>query len=304
MAFGQLRYGSVFVLAHDRSQVNEGRNIPAVRLVEQDVFRRRRDELCTAHDVCDLHEMVIDDIGKVISWHAVAFQQNLILKFAVRDRDVAMQHIEEGRIAIEWHLLADDIRIAILDVRIDYVLRQVAAGTVIAAELAGRMILFRIAEAIVSMAALDQLFGIFLVEVHALTLHIRTVATAESRALVRDDVCHLERAVDEVDSIRDITGTVSIFDTQDEVTFLGLGIEVAIECSTQVADVHVSRRAWSETGTNFLISQLLFLLFIVGCFHTNEKILLCEYTTIWENRKAFPVKGRRSFGFSQCFRNW
>ena len=40
---------------------------------------------------------------------------------------------------------------------------------------------------------------------------------------------------------------------------LGLGIKVAVESRAQIADVHVTRRAWCETGADDLFSQLIFL---------------------------------------------
>ena len=52
--------------------MDERRDIPAEGLVEQDVFRRGSDELRTAHDVRDVHEMVVDDVGEVVRRHAVA----------------------------------------------------------------------------------------------------------------------------------------------------------------------------------------------------------------------------------------
>ena len=93
VALRELRDGAVLVLAHDRVEVDEGRDIPAERLVEQDVLRRRGDELCTAHDVRDVHEMVIDDVGEVVGRHAVTLQEYLVLELFVLDRDVAVEHV-------------------------------------------------------------------------------------------------------------------------------------------------------------------------------------------------------------------
>ena len=85
----------------------------------------------------DVHEMVIDDVGEVVGRHAVTLQEYLILELFVLDRDVAVEHIEERRLARERHLLANDIGIAVLEVLFDDLRREVAAGAVIAAELAG-----------------------------------------------------------------------------------------------------------------------------------------------------------------------
>ena len=62
----------LLVASHDGGEMHKHGRLPAERLVEQDVFRRRGDELGAADDVRDLHETVVDDIGKVIGRHTVA----------------------------------------------------------------------------------------------------------------------------------------------------------------------------------------------------------------------------------------
>ena len=255
MALRELRGGAVGVLAHDRGEVNEGRQLPAVALVEQYVLRRGGDEFRAADDVRDVHEMVVDDVGEVIGRHAVALQQHLILQLFVRDADVAVQHIEVGRLARERHLLTDDVRVAVLQVRIDDILRQVAAGAVVAAKLALRVIFVRVAEAVVGVAELDELFRVFLIDVHALTLYVRCIGAAEIRALVRHDFGELQRAVDEVHGICDVAGAVRVLDAQDKGAVLRLGVEIGVECRAQVADVHVACGARGEAGAYILVSQ-------------------------------------------------
>ena len=71
MAFRELGYGAILVFAHDRCKVDEGRRFPAISLVQEVVFRRGGDEFCAAHDMSDAHQMIIDDVGEVVSRHTV-----------------------------------------------------------------------------------------------------------------------------------------------------------------------------------------------------------------------------------------
>ena len=211
--------------------------------------------------------MVVDDVGEVVGRHAVTLQEYLILELFVLDRDVAVEHIEERRLARERHLLADDIGIAVLEVLFDDLRREVAAGAVIAAELAGRVIFVRVTEAVVGVARLDELLGVLLVEIHALALDVRAVRAAEGWALVRDDVRHLERAVDEVDGVGDVARAIRVLDAQDELALLGFCVKIAVKGRAQVADMHVARRARRKTRADSLLSQWNSSSLCIRCVH-------------------------------------
>ena len=199
--------------------------------------------------------MVVDDVGEVVGRHAVALQEDLVLEFFVLDRDVAVEHVEERRLTREWHLLADDVRVTVLEMLLDDLRCEVAAGAVVAAELAGRVIFIGGAEAVVGVTRLDEFLRVLLVEVHALTLDVGAVRAAERRALIRDDVSHLERAVDEIDGVSDVACAVRVLNAQDELTLLRFCIKVAVKGRAQVADVHVARRARREARADSLLSQ-------------------------------------------------
>ena len=260
MALRELRDAAVLIFAHDRREVDEDGDVPAERLIEEDVFWRRRDEFRAAHDVRDAHEVVVDDIREIVRRHAVALQEHLVLELAVRDRHDAVQHVLVRRLAIERHFLADDVGIAVLEVRVNDVLRQVAARAVVAAELARRVVFVGVAEAAVGMARRDELFRIFFINIHAFALDVRAAVAAIARAFVRRDARELQRALDEVDGVRDVARAVGVFDAQDEVALVRLREEISVERRAQVADVHVARRARREARAYFLVRQGLFLL--------------------------------------------
>ena len=71
------------------------------------MLRRRRDKFRAAYDVRYFHQMIVNYVREIVRGHAVALQQNLILKFGIGNRDVAMQYVKEGRFARQRHFLSD-----------------------------------------------------------------------------------------------------------------------------------------------------------------------------------------------------
>ncbi len=70
--------------------------LPPECAVQQYVLRRRGDPLLGADDVCNLHEVIVDDIGEVIGGEAVRLQKNLIVDIVVFEGDVARgAHLEK-----------------------------------------------------------------------------------------------------------------------------------------------------------------------------------------------------------------
>ena len=63
----------VLAIAHDRRAVDIGRDVPAEGFVEKIVLGRRGKILAAAYDVGNAHEMVVDDICKVIRGKTVGF---------------------------------------------------------------------------------------------------------------------------------------------------------------------------------------------------------------------------------------
>ena len=262
MALGELRDRAVLILAHDWRQVDEGRRLPAEELIEQDMLRRRGDELGAADDMGDAHQMVVDDVGKIVGRHAVPLDEDLILERVVADGDVAVNHIVEGRRAAERHLLADDKRLALREVLVDDFLRQIAAGAVVADK---ALVVFRrllmcfagIAEAAIGEAVVDELLRIFGIDVHALALDVGAAVAADVRAFVRNDVGRVKRAVDEVDSIGHEARAVGILNAQDEVPLLGLGVKIGVERRSEISNMHIPCRAWGKTSAYFFCIQCI-----------------------------------------------
>ncbi len=54
------------------------------------------DPLLGADDVGDLHEVVVDDVGEMVSGEAVGLHQHLVVDVRVLEGDVAAQFVAEG----------------------------------------------------------------------------------------------------------------------------------------------------------------------------------------------------------------
>ncbi len=57
----------------------EARRLPAEGLVEQHVLRCRRNPFLGANDVGDTHEVIVDDVGEMVSREAVGLHEHLIV---------------------------------------------------------------------------------------------------------------------------------------------------------------------------------------------------------------------------------
>lgn len=99
-------------VAHDGGAVHVGRHLPAEALVEEVVLRGGGEIFAAAHDMGDAHEVVVDDVGKVVGRQTVALQEYLIVERLILHRDVAKACIVEGRGAVLRDTLANDVGLA------------------------------------------------------------------------------------------------------------------------------------------------------------------------------------------------
>ena len=241
------------LVLHDRRAVDIAGNLPSECFVDEVVFRCRGQVFHTAHDIGDAHQMVVDDIGEVIGREAVAFEQNLLVERFVVDRDRSEHFVIEGCLSFRDRL-ADDIGFAGSDAFLTLFRCQLFARIVIFEAVAFGFALFLqaflVAEAVMSAAAGDQLFGIFFVKTafDTLGLYIRTVCAADVRTLVMVQTAGFQRIVNNICCTFDKTSLVGILDTENIDT---LGIfscdKIGIQGSAQIADMHISGRTRCES---------------------------------------------------------
>ena len=245
---------------HDRRNVDISRDIPAKCFVQQIVLGSGRQILVAADNVGNTHRMVVNDVCKVISRHAIGFNQNLVVQFRVVDGDIAENLIMEGRGAFLRALLANNVRNAGSQFFCNLFLAQVAAVAVIFGDHAGSGLnlahLFQtvlVAEAVISMSQLYQLFSICLEHAHPFTLDIRTDRAADIGAFVPVEAGLAQGIVNDIDRTFDITFLVGVLDTQDKSAVMFFGDQVGVQCGTQVTDMHITGRAGCKPGSDGFI---------------------------------------------------
>ena len=127
MALGHL----IVLVAHDGRAVDILGDLPAEALIEQVVLRRGGEILRTAHHVRDAHEVVVNDVGKVVGRQTVALDEHLIVQRIVVDGDVAEDLVVEGGLPGLRNLLADDKGLAGGEICLNLLLAQSRAAPVV-----------------------------------------------------------------------------------------------------------------------------------------------------------------------------
>ena len=82
-------------------------------------------------------------------------------------------------------------------------------------------------------------------------LNVRAAVAANVRPLVGKNIGLGQRPFDKINGVRYITGAIGILNAQEKIAAVRLGEKVGVERRPQIADVHVSRRAWRKAGAYF-----------------------------------------------------
>ena len=90
----------------------------------------------------DSHEMVVHHIGKVVGGIAVRFDQDHIVQLRIWYLDDAIDFVLEFRRSFGRHILADDERLACLQIGFHFLLGKMQAVLVIHDDLLARDLLF------------------------------------------------------------------------------------------------------------------------------------------------------------------
>ena len=281
----------VLRVLHDGRAVDVDGLLPAERIVQQVVLRRRGQILAAADDMGNAHQVVVHDVRKVVGRHTVGLDQNLVVQFPDIDLDMTVDNIVKARHAALGDLLADDIGLARGQLGGNFLGGQVAAMAVVVGHFT-RSALGLVhfvqallgAEAVVGLARLDKLLGVLLEHAHALALHVGADGTAHVGALVPGQAGSLERAVDDVGSALDQAALVGVLNAQDEGTAVMAGLQIGVQCGAQVADVHIARGRRRKTGADGRHSYYPFIRHSIGFIIGGRKGGV-------NGRKGFPQGG-------------
>ena len=119
--------------------MNVSGNLPSECFIKQIVFRCRTQILRTAHNVCDVHCVVVNYICKIVSWITVGFNKYLVLQLGIFNCYFAKNRINKCCGSFGGHFLAYNIRYALCQKSVNFLLWQVSAMAVISS--ANRIVL-------------------------------------------------------------------------------------------------------------------------------------------------------------------
>ena len=244
MALGHLMLG----IPHHRGTVDVGGDGPAEGLIEQVILGGGGQVFAAPDHMGDAHQVVIHHVGKVIGGQPVPLQQDLVVQGAVLHGDLPEGDVGEGGAPVLGNLLADDVGFTGVQVGLDFLRGEVAAGVRFLLE--GSALLFGlslVAEAVVGVAFFHQKLGIFSIKPPALGLDVRA---ADVRALVMGQTALLEGAVDELCGPFYLPGLVGVFQAEDELPAGLAGDEPSVQGGAQVAHVHVTGGRRREPGAD------------------------------------------------------
>ena len=123
--------------------------------------------------------------------------------------------------------------------------------------------LFLRAEAVVSVARLDQLLCIGQVQILALRLDVRADRAAHVRAFIPVHAAAAQRVVNDLRRAFHKAHLIRILNAQDEFAPILPGKQIPIQCRAQSAQMHKARRRRRKSCTHFLIHFLILLSSII-----------------------------------------
>ena len=215
-----------------------------------------------ADDVRYLHQVVVHNVGEMVSWKLVGtLVEHLVVEDTAVDANLATNDVVHDDVAARLNQEANHILLAFRDELLDLffgesqrvahlhscacIVLEVLYLSTFRIEFFGRI------KGDVGLPVVEKLLNILLIYIATLALAIRPMIAAEAHALVELDAEPLERLDDVFLCSRHEAARVGVFNAEDEVAAMLTGKEVVVERGTNTADMKRSGRAWSETDAHF-----------------------------------------------------
>ncbi len=210
-------------------------------------MRSARQPFFAPDDVRDVHQVVVHDIGEVVSGHTVGFQQHLVVQFAALEHHVAANHILDVDALPRLHFQADDVWLASCDAALHFVRRKgQAVGQTAACQIVIGKILFGLTAGIqcfrrvkcnVGMAALHQLMGVFSINFLPVALAVWAIFSTKTHALVGQQTHPFQSLYDVIFRSRHIAVLVGVFYAEDKRAALLFGKQIIVQRRAYAANV-------------------------------------------------------------------
>ena len=201
---------------------------PSERTVKQNMQRSRRQPFFTANHVGHLHQMVVYDVGQMVGRQFVGtLVKHLIVENGRVDDHIAANHVVHMYVLARLYLEPDDVLPAFGQQPLHLVSRQrqrIAHHTArrgIVLEILDFLPLglqfFRRVEGDISLTGIQQLLHVFLVNVPAFRLTVRTMLPTETYSFVERNAEPTERFQNVFLRSRDKPVGVCVLDTENEL---------------------------------------------------------------------------------------
>ena len=256
VSLGQL----VCLVFHDRCTVYIFRYVPAECLIQQIILRSRGKVLVAAYNMGDAHEVVVHNVGKVVGRHAVGLNQDLVVQCAVLHCHISVNVVVECGSSLQRHLLANDVGNTCVQLFLNFFRREIPAVAVIHGSNVRSFLNFPhffqtllVTEAVICVTGFHQFFRVGLEHAHTLRLYIRSHRTADVRTFVPVQTGNPQGVIDHINGTFYITFLIGVLDPQNKIAVLFLGDQIGKQCGTQVADVHIARRAGCKSGSHSFV---------------------------------------------------
>lgn len=228
----------------------------------------------TANHVCDFHEVVVNDVGQVVSGELVStLVKHLVIEHVRHDAHVATDDVVNvnlfARLDFEAHhilLSSFDEALGLLFAEGDRVAHHAARVGIILEILDFlallRQFLWRV-EGDVGLSSIEQQFDIFLIDVAAFALSVGAVFSAEADTFVKLYAEPSERLEDIVFRAGNEAVGVGVFDAEHEVAAVLACKEIVIEGCADTSDVQRSGGAGCEAHSHFSFRHVFLSLWIL-----------------------------------------
>ena len=226
---------------------------PAESTIKQDVQRRTGQPLLTTDDMGYFHQVVVDNVGKMIGRQLVrTLVKHLVVQDVTFDADIAPNHVVDMDFLSRIDLEADNKLLSVVNQTVHFFLRHrqrvahlhTCVGVILEVLylLASGFQLFRCVESNVSLAGIQQLTDVFLVNLTTLTLTVRAVFPTEADTFVELDSQPFERVKDILLCTGNEAVGIRIFNTENQFAAMLTGEKVVVQSRTHTADMQGTRR--------------------------------------------------------------
>ena len=210
--------------------------------------------LLAANNVRNLHQIVIDHAGKIVRWKAVAFLNDKVAYFTRRKCNFVADNVGNHQRYVLRYGKADRYVSALSFGLFNIAFAREFFGARIRKGLflsfsffTKRVKLFGGIETVIGLFFIEQLFYVFVIDVHSLRLQIRPVRSACFRPFVPLDTEPAQVVHNLLGRRRGVSLLVCVLDAQNKCTARPSGPEPVEKSCTCSADMQITRWRWGKT---------------------------------------------------------